>query len=134
VPAVDRSLLEEPVLQAHAVLTSHERQDFGWRLMLAYLSFGREDAAFGIVNDVLDDLDRRRPGDRALALDCLSVLLLHLAPDPTARNELLPYISEFSFLAQRAVREGDDDSLSLVASHVLNPAFQIPIDDQLRSG
>jgi hypothetical protein len=120
------------VLQAHAVLGARDRQEFGWRLMVAYLAFGREDAALGIVNDVLEDLDRRKPADRALAVDCLSVLLLQLAPDPAARSELTPYIAEFAALAHRAVSERPDDSLGLVASHLLDPAFGLQIDEHSR--
>ncbi len=120
------------MLQAHAVLGARDRQEFGWRLMVAYLSFGREDAALGIVNDVLDDIDRRKPSDRALAVDCLSVLLLQLASDPVAQGELPPYIAEFAALAHRAARERPDDSLGLVAAHLLDPAFGLQIDERSR--
>jgi hypothetical protein len=121
------------VLLAHAVLSAAERQDFGWRLVVAYLAFGREDGALGIVNDVLEELDRRKPADRALALDCLSALLLQLAPDPVARGELPPYIAEFAALARRAAAEERDDTLGLVAAHLLDPAFSLAMDETSRT-
>lgn len=126
-------MVEAPALEAHSVLSPHDRHSLAWRLIVSYTAFGREDLALGIVNDVLAETDRRRANDRTLALDCLSALLLQLAPNRAMRAELPPYIAQFASLALRATRQNPDQALGRLAAHLLDRRFDLDIDQDSRS-
>src|SRR6266567_7534991 len=65
-----------------------------WKLIQTYASFGREDLAIGLVNDILQSTDRRRASDRAVALESLQILLVHLIREQVRFLELPPYIDD----------------------------------------
>jgi CHAT domain-containing protein len=76
-------------------------RDAPWKLVQTYISFGREDLAISIINDILEHSNSdEEASSRSDAFDCLQIFFAHLLKEQVRFAELPPYIHDFVRLFQ----------------------------------